>query len=254
MSYNEGMNPKLGVSLLVLMLVLTATQLVWAGIIRPNAEATLAAGGTVALTSIWVILKDLEQQICAALMLFCLFLMTFKLFKLIGEEAIYTEDFLPDHDKEEPLDVSRAIADLESSILRENPAVATWIDCLKRFKNTDNVQHAADAIGTSVDTLANQLESGNNMIRYIIWAIPSIGFIGTVRGIGSALAQADQALGGDIAGMTESLGMAFNSTLVALFISITLMFCMHLLSSRQDAMVIRTQKSCEKKLLSRLHQ
>ena len=58
------------------------------------------------------------------------------------------------------------------------------------------------------------------MIRYISWAIPSIGFIGTVRGIGEALAQADKAVQGDIAGVTQSLGVAFNSTFIALLISI----------------------------------
>ena len=131
--------------------------------------------------------------------------------------------------------------------------MATWINCIRRFKNTRNVQHAADAIASSVDSVAAQLESGNNMIRYIIWAIPSIGFVGTVRGIGQALAQADQALAGDIAGMTSSLGVAFNSTLVALFISLILMFFMHLLNSRQDTMVLNTQQSCEKHLLAHLH-
>ena len=45
-----------------------------------------------------------------------------------------------------------------------------------------------------------------------------------MRGIGEALAKADQAVQGDITGMTNSLGVAFNSTFVALIISIILMF------------------------------
>ena len=48
------------------------------------------------------------------------------------------------------------------------------------------------------------------MIRYIVWAIPSIGFIGTVRGIGQALGQAHRAVEGDIVGVTASLGVAFS--------------------------------------------
>jgi biopolymer transport protein ExbB/TolQ len=92
------------------------------------------------------------------------------------------------------------------------------------------------------------------MIRYLIWAIPSIGFIGTVRGIGQALAQADKALAGDISGMTDSLGVAFNSTLVALFISIVLMFLLHQLQRLQDGLVVDTQAHCEKYLLRHLHQ
>jgi biopolymer transport protein ExbB/TolQ len=248
-----SMNPKLVISLFVLIVCFTFMQLFYAGVIRPAAETVLADGGTQALGSIWVILKDVEQQVCLSLLLFCLFLMSYKLLKLIDEEPIYTKDFLEQHDKNLPLDVDFALSELEGSAYKENPAMATWINCIRRFKNTGNVQHAADAIESSVDTIATQLESGNNMIRYIIWAIPSIGFVGTVRGIGQALSQADKALEGDIAGMTASLGVAFNSTLVALFISLILMFFMHLLNNRQDAMVIRTQASCEQHLLSHLH-
>jgi biopolymer transport protein ExbB/TolQ len=86
----------------------------------------------------------------------------------------------------------------------------------------------------------------------LIWAIPSIGFIGTVRGIGQALAQADEALAGNIAGMTDSLGVAFNSTLVALFISIFLMALLHQLQRLQDGLVVDTQAHCEEHLLVRL--
>ena len=90
------------------------------------------------------------------------------------------------------------------------------------------------------------------MIRYLIWAIPSIGFIGTVRGIGEALSLADKALAGDIAGMTNSLGVAFNSTLVALLISIFLMFIFHQLQRLQDGQIVDIQAYCDRYLLARI--
>ena len=90
------------------------------------------------------------------------------------------------------------------------------------------------------------------MIRYIIWAIPSIGFIGTVRGIGEALSQAHIAVEGDIAGMTASLGVAFNSTFVALVVSIFLMFFLHQLQLMQDLLVLDSHEYCNKNLLIKL--
>lgn len=87
------------------------------------------------------------------------------------------------------------------------------------------------------------------MVRYIIWAIPSIGFIGTVRGIGDALGQAHQAVQGDIAGVTASLGVAFNSTFIALVISIVIMFLMHQLQLLQERLVLDTQNYCDVNLL-----
>ena len=94
-----------------------------------------------------------------------------------------------------------------------------------------------------LESEANRLESELSMIRYIAWAIPAIGFIGTVRGIGDALAQADKAVQGDIAGVTESLGVAFNSTLVALLLSILLMFLVHQLQSFQERLVFEAKST-----------
>ena len=68
---------------------------------------------------------------------------------------------------------------------------------------TDNVQNTSDAINVSVNNLALKLDSENTMLRYLIWAIPSLGFVGTVRGIGQALSNADKALAGDISGMSD---------------------------------------------------
>jgi len=86
-------------------------------------------------------------------------------------------------------------------------------------------------------------------VRYITWAIPSIGFIGTVRGIGAALGQAHEAMQGNIAGVTSSLGVAFNSTFVALLISMVVMFFMHQLQLAQERIVLDSQAYCENKLL-----
>ena len=90
------------------------------------------------------------------------------------------------------------------------------------------------------------------MIRYITWAIPSIGFIGTVRGIGMALGRAHEAVGGNIAGVTENLGVAFNSTFVALVLSIVVMFFLHQLQLLQERLVLDTRGYCELYLIDRL--
>ena len=88
--------------------------------------------------------------------------------------------------------------------------------------------------------------------RYIAWAIPSIGFLGTVRGIGQALGQAHKAAQGDIAGVTQSLGVAFNSTFVALLISILVMFLLHYLQVTQERIVLDTEEYCDKRLIQHL--
>ena len=90
------------------------------------------------------------------------------------------------------------------------------------------------------------------MIRYIAWAIPSVGFLGTVRGIGQALGQAHKAVQGDIAGVTQSLGIAFNSTFVALLISILIMFLMPQLQLTQERLVLDAEDYCDNRLIRNL--
>lgn len=169
------------------------------------------------------------------------------------EEPVYTWNHLQGIEQDDEQDIDKILGKLQQSQFKESVGCQTWINCILRYKNTSNVQHASDAITATVDSLAAQLEAGNSMIRYFIWAIPSIGFVGTVRGIGSALAKAEEAVAGDISGMVDKLGVAFNSTLVSLIISLLLMLLLHLLNNKQDLMVIKTQKSCEDHLLTHLH-
>ena len=125
----------------------------------------------------------------------------------------------------------------------------TLLSALRRFASTHSIQDASSLAQSVCDTEADRLESDLSMIRYIAWAIPAIGFIGTVRGIGDALAQAQRAVQGDLAGVTEALGLAFNSTLIALLISIVLMFLIHQLQSVQERLVFDTEAYCDEKLI-----
>ena len=124
---------------------------------------------------------------------------------------------------------------------------------LERFHMTGSVPEATETIMGRIEVAAEQQESELSMLRYLVWAIPSIGFIGTVRGIGVALKRADEALQGDISGVTSALGVAFNSTLVALIISIFLMLLIHLLQSGQEGLILRLQTFCREELIDKLY-
>ena len=126
------------------------------------------------------------------------------------------------------------------------------LSALARFGATRNVQDVSSSTHTLIVNEAERLESELSMIRYIAWAIPSIGFIGTVRGIGGALAQAHRAVEGDISGVTENLGVAFNSTFIALLISIVLMFIVYQLQLTQERLVFDTENYVDEHLIRHL--
>jgi biopolymer transport protein ExbB/TolQ len=126
------------------------------------------------------------------------------------------------------------------------------LTALHRFRSTRNIQDVANSVRAICDSESDRLDSELSMIRYIAWAIPSIGFLGTVRGIGQALGQAHKAVQGDIAGVTQSLGVAFNSTFVALLISILVMFLMHQLQLTQERLVLDAEDYCDNRLIRHL--
>ena len=259
-------------NMIALVVCVVAVHITYIGYIRPQASLVLEASrqaGQSAPRHLVVILKDYEQEICLILMLWGMFLIVGKCLAILREQYLFSVDLL-EESAEEPEEAAEAEAaedspgefhGLNSALktlealppdIRETPLVKTLMTSLRRFLITQDVQNTSDAIESSVEALALKQDAENSMIRYLIWAIPSIGFIGTVRGIGQALSQADQALAGDIAGMTESLGIAFNSTLVALLISIALMFMLHQLQRLQDNLVVDTQDYCEAFLLNRI--
>ena len=75
-----------------------------------------------------------------------------------------------------------------------------------------------------------------------------------MRGIGDALAQAHKAVEGDISGVTTSLGVAFNSTFIALVLSIVLMFVLYQLQLTQERLVLDSQAYSEEHLIAKLRE
>jgi biopolymer transport protein ExbB/TolQ len=177
----------------------------------------------------------------------------YKAVKIVGERRLLEEDLvpvaegmriLPEDTREFARQVQQLPDDQQQMLLPR-----ALLNALRRFNTTRNIQDVSSSTNTICESEAERLESELSMIRYISWAIPSIGFIGTVRGIGEALAQADKAVQGDIAGVTQSLGVAFNSTFIALLISIFLMFLVYQLQLLQERLVFDTQAYADDKLI-----
>lgn len=123
---------------------------------------------------------------------------------------------------------------------------------LDRFSATRSIRDSAETSRAVCDSEADRLDSGLAMIRYIAWAIPAIGFIGTVRHIGDALLQAHKAVTGDITTVTSSLGIAFNATFVALLLTIILMFFLHQLQQAQESFVHDTDHWIDQRLIKHM--
>ena len=242
---------------IALLLAIILVHLVYVTVVRPNADAILlaqeeqaAAGGAyIPDRSLYVVLRDYEQESCFILALWAISIMGLKARNSLRERRMLQQRFIEVTEgmsilPEDTREYARPLQALPEET-RANLLPRALLAALQRFASTRNVQDVSTAVRTVCDTESDRLDSELAMVRYIAWAIPSIGFIGTVRGIGDALGQAYQAVEGDIAGVTTSLGVAFNSTFVALVISIFVMFLMHQLQLVQERLVLDTQHYCD---------
>jgi biopolymer transport protein ExbB/TolQ len=247
-----------------LIISVILVHLVYLTLIRPNADAILeqqaeqsARGEAVVQDrSFYVVLRDFEQESCFILMFWAMAIMGFKARQAFAERALLNENFVQVNEglsilPEDTREYARPLQALPED-QREALLPRTLLAALHRFSSTRNVQDVSEAVRSVCDSESDRLDSELSMVRYIAWAIPSIGFIGTVRGIGDALGQAYKAVEGDIAGVTTSLGVAFNSTFVALVISIVLMFLMHQLQLIQERLVLDTHAYADQRLLRHL--
>ncbi|HWM28074.1 MAG TPA: MotA/TolQ/ExbB proton channel family protein [Woeseiaceae bacterium] len=247
--------------LFALIISIIVVHAFYVSVVRPNATQDIEQQaiereqdpGAVQERSMWVLIKDPEQESCFILMFWALAILGYKAVVLGQERKLLEIDLisiaegmriLPEDTREFSRQLQALTAERQRLLLPR-----ALLNGLRRFASTRNIQDVASSTHTLCESESDRLDSELSMIRYISWAIPAIGFIGTVRGIGDALAQADKAVTGDIAGVTQSLGVAFNSTLVALLISILLMFLVHQIQLMQERLVFEVENYIDDKLI-----
>ncbi len=250
--------------LFALLIIVIVVHAVFVGLIRPNADALLlqqaqlqASGAEfVPERSIYIVIRDLEQETCFILLFWALAIMGYKGRLVLEEQQLLGQRLIdvPEGTSVLPEDAREYSRPLEALDERTQDFLLprTLLAALHRFATTSSIPAVSNTIREQVDGESDRLDSELSMVRYIAWAIPSIGFIGTVRGIGDALGQAYEAVEGDISGVTASLGVAFNSTFVALVLSIIIMFALHQLQLSQERLVLGCQRYCDKRLMRHL--
>jgi len=206
--------------------------------------------------SFYIVLRDYEQETCIILFLWAMSIVGIKAKQTLRERKLLDRtlvqlsegtSILPEDARNYARPI-QALPDGERNSLLPRALLAG----LHRFQSTHDIQDVSSVVKDTCETEADRMETELSLVRYIAWAIPSIGFLGTVRGIGTALGQAYQAVSGDIVGVTVSLGVAFNSTFVALVVSIFLMFVLHQLQLLQDRLVLNCQDYCDENMIRHL--
>ena len=109
---------------------------------------------------------------------------------------------------------------------------------------------------------ASNVAGSFTIIKVFIWAMPILGFIGTVMGVSSAVSGLSATLqsANDISAVTESmkgvfggLGVAFDTTLLALVMSMAVKIPTSAMQKSEDGVVTIADEYCNENLLRRLN-
>ena len=130
--------------------------------------------------------------------------------------------------------------------------------CILQFQGSKSVSQTNSLLNSSLELIQHELDLKYTMIRYLVWLIPTIGFIGTIVGIALSLDYAasienpqDPQLLASIAGR---LGVAFYTTLLALVQSALLVFALHIIQGREEMALNRAGQYCLDNLINRLYE
>ncbi len=199
------------------------------------------------------------------LLFFVAFWMLVLKFPVINREfAVFDLDLLPlEHNQIIDAAMSRKIL---ARINRLNEAqkkrllVSRIRHALMRFTQLGTAEKLDDLLRYRAETDLAAMESSYAAPRFIIWAIPVLGFVGTVMGISagvqnfSTLIQNASNLSGlrhSLKGVTYGLGQAFQTTMLALTMSLILMLIMSIIQRREDQLLASIDEYCAENLLQK---
>jgi hypothetical protein len=132
---------------------------------------------------------------------------------------------------------------------------------LSNFKNIGQVNDVSAILRAQAENDEDQVASSYTVVNGLVWAIPVLGFIGTVLGLSLAIGRFTTTLqaGGDLAkireslqGVTGGLATAFESTLVALTFTLILQLVITFQQKREMAFLDECNDYCHSHIVSKL--
>ena len=144
--------------------------------------------------------------------------------------------------------------------LRDSLMVNRIRKALEFFEVRQNVGHVAAMMTSQSAIDGSRIMGSYIMLRAFLWAIPLLGFIGTVVGLSHAISgmafgnvEDITAVMGSINNVTSGLGTAFDATLLGLVFAVSLNFPLNSLNKHEDETLNDIDAFCNEVLLPRLN-
>ena len=188
----------------------------------------------------------------------------------VSEEDQLRLGLLPEDD--ETVLRRQDVGPIYTRVRQTDPEQRYWLQrlltsAMLQFQSTGSIDQVHSIFNSSMDLYQNETELRYNVLRYLVWLVPTLGFVGTVIGIALALDGAGSFFAGIdpndnmsevgpemMTDLTAKLGVAFYTTLLALLQSAGLMFALHVVQGREEGALNLVGQYCLKNLVNRLYE
>ena len=132
---------------------------------------------------------------------------------------------------------------------------------LSNLSNLGGVTEVSTIMKSQAENDEDQMASSFTLVNGMVWSIPVIGFIGTVRGLSLAIGNFSDTLqsSGDLnaikdslQGVTGGLSTAFETTLVALVLALIIQLAITFIQQKETAFLDECNDYCHSHVMSKL--
>lgn len=132
---------------------------------------------------------------------------------------------------------------------------------LLNLKNVGNVSDVSEMLRSQAENDESIVDSSYGLLSGIVWAIPIFGFIGTVVGLSGAIGKFGSVLNAEsdvgalkdgLAPVTANLGIAFDTTFLALVLAVAVQMLVTLLRKKEERFLGDCRDYAHENVISRL--
>jgi biopolymer transport protein ExbB/TolQ len=132
---------------------------------------------------------------------------------------------------------------------------------LSNLRNIGGLSEVSTILKSQSENDENQIASSYTLINGMVWAIPVLGFIGTVQGLSVAIGNFTKTLAtntdlsaikSNLQGVTGGLATAFETTLVALICALIIQLYLNFMQQRETDFLDECNDYCHAHVISKL--
>jgi biopolymer transport protein ExbB/TolQ len=176
----------------------------------------------------------------------------------VRETAFLNAHFLPE-DEQTVLQM-RDLGPIRRRVAREFDMEHGFLPSLVnlsilQFQSSRSIDQTAAVMNSHLELIAHRVDLRYGIVRFVAWLVPTLGFIGTVYGLGASLSEAGASTGAlDLHKVAGTLGVGFDCTMVALAQSAILVFLLQLVQEKEETAVNLAGDYTLRNLINRLYE